>query len=171
MVYDVKMGTKEKLVEAAGRCLLEKGSHAASVKAIASMAGVNHGLVHHYFGSKEGLFIELVKNHFNAITPAPDRSLNTTEELINYLAEIVVVNSRMMIELRALSFHMPELDSALILMSKEFRGRIKSILHIDEDSAILLQGAVVGLGFTSSLDNSIEIKKHLNMILGIVKDK
>lgn len=33
----------------------ELGPHAVSVRAIAERAGVNHGLVHHYFGSKAGL--------------------------------------------------------------------------------------------------------------------
>ena len=69
------MDVKDKIIIAAGRCLLEKGSHASSVKAIATMAGVNHGLIHHYFGSKEGLFIALLYKHYESIRPPQDRTL------------------------------------------------------------------------------------------------
>ena len=170
MVYDENMGTKEKLIYAAGRCLLEKGSHAASVKTIASMAGVNHGLVHHYFGSKEGLFIALLKKYFELIIPSSVHIHPSRDELISYLAETVILNSRMMIELRALSFHMPELDRELILLTKELRRRLMSILGINYDKAILLQGAVSGLGFQSSLDTSLDVEKYIRMIVDLVND-
>lgn len=41
------------LIEAAAELLSSKGD--ASVRAIAERAGVNHGLVHHYFGGKAAL--------------------------------------------------------------------------------------------------------------------
>lgn len=50
-----RAGAAEKLVAAACDLLAEVGPRAASVRAIASRAGVNHGLVHHYFGSKDAL--------------------------------------------------------------------------------------------------------------------
>lgn len=48
-------GAAEKLIAAACNLLAEVGPRAASVRAIAELAGVNHGLVHHYFGSKDAL--------------------------------------------------------------------------------------------------------------------
>jgi AcrR family transcriptional regulator len=44
---------REALVEAAVDLFADKGD--ASVRAVAGRAGVNHGLVHHYLGSKQGL--------------------------------------------------------------------------------------------------------------------
>ncbi|MEM6995833.1 MAG: TetR/AcrR family transcriptional regulator [Myxococcota bacterium] len=41
------------LIEAAADLLAERGE--VSVRTIAARAGVNHGLVHHYFGGKQGL--------------------------------------------------------------------------------------------------------------------
>ncbi|MEY3806113.1 MAG: hypothetical protein RIR69_925 [Actinomycetota bacterium] len=59
--------TEEKLVNAAADLLGEVGPRAMSVRAIADRAGVNHGLVHHYFGGKDGLLraamIRLVEEH------------------------------------------------------------------------------------------------------------
>ena len=46
---------EEKLIAAAADLLGEVGPRAMSVRMVAERAGVNHGLVHHYFGSKEGL--------------------------------------------------------------------------------------------------------------------
>jgi AcrR family transcriptional regulator len=43
------------LIEAAGERFAARGPAAVTVREIAEVAGVNHGLVHHYFGSKEGL--------------------------------------------------------------------------------------------------------------------
>jgi AcrR family transcriptional regulator len=43
------------LVDAAGRELAAKGAAGVSVRAVAAAAGVNHGLVHRHFGSKDAL--------------------------------------------------------------------------------------------------------------------
>lgn len=47
--------TERALKEALLRLLEHRSAEAISVRDIASEAGVNHGLIHHYFGSKEGL--------------------------------------------------------------------------------------------------------------------
>jgi AcrR family transcriptional regulator len=46
---------EERLITAAADLLGEIGPRAMSVRLIAERAGVNHGLVHHYFEGKEGL--------------------------------------------------------------------------------------------------------------------
>jgi AcrR family transcriptional regulator len=43
------------LVDAAGELFAAHGPDHVSVKQVAAAAGVNHGLVHHYFGSKDAL--------------------------------------------------------------------------------------------------------------------
>lgn len=43
------------LVSAAAELFAQRGPSAVTVRHIAEAAGVNHGLVHHYFGSKDGL--------------------------------------------------------------------------------------------------------------------
>jgi AcrR family transcriptional regulator len=49
------------LVEAAAELFAARGPHAVSVREVAGAAGVNHGLVHHYFGSKEGLVVAVLE--------------------------------------------------------------------------------------------------------------
>jgi len=55
IVVDARTAVEEKLIAAAGEMLAEVGPRAMSVRAVAQRAGVNHGLVHHYFGSKDAL--------------------------------------------------------------------------------------------------------------------
>lgn len=55
------------MVSAAAELLGEVGPRAMSVRMVAERAGVNHGLVHHYFGGKDGLMraamVRLVEEH------------------------------------------------------------------------------------------------------------
>jgi AcrR family transcriptional regulator len=52
--------TRTALVEALRELLRDRPAGAISVREIAARAGVNHGLVHRYFGSKEALVREAV---------------------------------------------------------------------------------------------------------------
>ena len=70
------MTTKNKILQGAREHLLKKGQAGFTVRAIAAQAGVNQGLVHHYFGSKENLVLELIDD----ITRQP--RANCTHETI-----------------------------------------------------------------------------------------
>ena len=48
--------TREAILDAARRSFAEHGYDGATIRAIAAAAGVNPALVHHFYGSKEGLF-------------------------------------------------------------------------------------------------------------------
>jgi AcrR family transcriptional regulator len=50
--------TREAIMLAARKAFADKGFDGASIRAIATSAGVDPALVHHYFGSKEQLFLE-----------------------------------------------------------------------------------------------------------------
>lgn len=64
-----RVDTEEKLIAATAELLGEIGPRTLSVRAIAERAGVNHGLVHHYFGGKDALLRiameRLVHEHFD----------------------------------------------------------------------------------------------------------
>ncbi|MDQ8185040.1 TetR/AcrR family transcriptional regulator [Pelagicoccus sp. SDUM812002] len=53
--------TQVKLIEAAEREFAEKGFHGASIRDITSRAGANVASVNYHFGSKETLFIEMIR--------------------------------------------------------------------------------------------------------------
>jgi AcrR family transcriptional regulator len=53
--------TREAILTAAREVFAEKGFDAASIRAIAALAGCDPALVHHYFGSKDKLFLATVQ--------------------------------------------------------------------------------------------------------------
>ncbi|RRO16033.1 TetR/AcrR family transcriptional regulator [Saccharopolyspora rhizosphaerae] len=59
--------TKEALLTAAREVFAEQGYEAATVRVIASNAGVDPAMVNHWFGGKEGLFIAAVQIPVNPV--------------------------------------------------------------------------------------------------------
>jgi AcrR family transcriptional regulator len=57
--------TRSSILEAARRTFAEKGYDKASIRAIAGDAGVDPALVHHYFGTKEKLFLAAMNAPLN----------------------------------------------------------------------------------------------------------
>lgn len=53
--------TVEAFLDAAERLLIEVGYAQITVRKLAEEAGVNHGLVHYYFGSMEQLFVQVLE--------------------------------------------------------------------------------------------------------------
>lgn len=56
-----KPDTREAILAAARGVFAERGYDGASIRSIASLAGVDPALVHHYFGTKEQLFYATVR--------------------------------------------------------------------------------------------------------------
>jgi AcrR family transcriptional regulator len=66
-VTETSSVARSRLIASAAELIVEVGPRAASVRLVADRAGVNHGLVHHYFGSKDVLLqaamIQLLEDH------------------------------------------------------------------------------------------------------------
>lgn len=60
--------TRSEILDAAAKQFAELGYDRASIRAIASDAGVDAALVHHYFGTKENLFLDAVAVPFDPLT-------------------------------------------------------------------------------------------------------
>jgi AcrR family transcriptional regulator len=66
---------RTRLLETAGEIFAEKGFHAAKVREICRKAEVNIASVNYYFGDKEGLYVETVRQaaqECNAAAPLPE---------------------------------------------------------------------------------------------------
>jgi AcrR family transcriptional regulator len=57
--------TRKDILDAARGAFAERGYDGASIRQIATSAGVDPALVHHYFGNKEQLFLETVQAPVN----------------------------------------------------------------------------------------------------------
>ncbi|WP_071337304.1 TetR/AcrR family transcriptional regulator [Streptomyces albidoflavus] len=53
--------TREQILDAARECFAERGYDATSVRRIAETAGVDQALVHHFYGTKEKLFLNALE--------------------------------------------------------------------------------------------------------------
>jgi AcrR family transcriptional regulator len=54
-------GTRQRVIDAAIRCILEQGFYRASSNAIAEAAGLSWGVIQYYFGSRESLMLAVVE--------------------------------------------------------------------------------------------------------------
>jgi AcrR family transcriptional regulator len=60
-------GTREAILDAARRAFAEHGYQHATIRGVADLAGVDPALVHHYFGTKQELFVAAVQLPVNPV--------------------------------------------------------------------------------------------------------
>src|SRR4051794_37349290 len=58
---DARAAAEEALFDAAERLLVDVGHAGITTRRLAEAAGVNHGLVHYYFGSNENLLVQMLE--------------------------------------------------------------------------------------------------------------
>jgi TetR/AcrR family transcriptional regulator len=76
--------TRQKLLDTATRAFAAEGFEGARIDEIAARAGANKRMIYVYFGSKEGLYSEVVRSHFDRVFTAgeaPDASLPPEERV------------------------------------------------------------------------------------------
>jgi len=76
-VSDARQQTTGALMDAAERLLYEVGYAGVTTRAVAEAAGVNHGLVHYYFGSMEELLTQTLER-FVSNWPWPSKPCTPT---------------------------------------------------------------------------------------------
>lgn len=87
--YDPE-GTRQAIMEAAQKLFVEKGVGRTSMTEIAKGAAVTKSLIHHHFGGKEALFVEVMKNAYETYLQAMLRIIrsrddnNTLEAALRY---------------------------------------------------------------------------------------
>jgi AcrR family transcriptional regulator len=120
---------EEALLDAAERLLVEVGYAAITTRRIAAEAGVNHGLVHYYFGSNENLLVHALER-FTARLVARQRELYATDlpfiekwrQAMRYLVGDDVTYEKIWLELQAMAWNHPELRERLAQVNAEWRG-------------------------------------------------
>ena len=60
--------TRERILKAAERLFAERGYDATSVRAIVAKARVNQAAINYHFAGKEGLYREVLRTAFRALT-------------------------------------------------------------------------------------------------------
>ncbi|GFO53097.1 TetR family transcriptional regulator [Geomonas sp. Red276] len=85
-------GAKERLLNAALTLFNEKGYAASSVREIVEAAGVTKPVLYYYFGSKEGIYLELMESSYQMFQAIVARTVSlsgsTEERIIQFCGEL-----------------------------------------------------------------------------------
>ncbi len=124
-----RAAAEEALLDAAERLLVEGGYGAITTRRLAEEAGVNHGLVHYYFGSNENLLVRALER-FTERLITRQRELYAADvpfvekwrTAMRYLVSEDVTYEKVWLELQALAWNQPELRERLAQVSAEWRA-------------------------------------------------
>jgi AcrR family transcriptional regulator len=121
--------TEQALLDAAERLLVEVGYGGITTRRLGEEAGVNHGLVHYYFGSNENLFVRALER-FTERLIARQRELYSSDlpfvekwrTAMRYLVSEDVTYEKVWLELQALAWNNPDLRKRLARVNAEWRA-------------------------------------------------
>jgi len=151
-MQSLKKDKKSHILNVAEKVFSEYGFDGASTRMISSRAGVNLAMLNYYFGSKEGLFLEIFKRKVSLFPQilqniSENQHLTPWEKLINFIdnfVESILVND---------SFH--ELISRELIMHKHWdvTDKITELImrNVYEVKKIIDEGVKVG-SFKSTTD-------------------
>ena len=130
-----RLTNEELLLDAAERLLVEIGYAGITTRRLAEAAGVNHGLVHYYFGSNENLLVRALER-FTERLIARQRELYASEEpfvekwrtAMRYLMSEDASYEKIWLELQALAWNDPGLRERLALVNAEWRAVLTEAL-------------------------------------------
>ncbi len=74
---DHDLPTRDRLLEAAISIFVKKGYGGASVREICELAATSSNMIHHYFGSKQGLYDEVLSGFSERVLLVPIRIIST----------------------------------------------------------------------------------------------
>jgi TetR/AcrR family transcriptional regulator len=117
------------LLDAAERLLVDIGYARITTRRVAEEAGVNHGLVHYYFGSIENLLVRVLERFTERLT-ARQRALYGADipfiekwrAAMHYLVGEDVEYEKIWLELQALAWNRPDLQERVARVSEEWRA-------------------------------------------------
>ncbi len=160
---------REQLLEAAIAVLAEHGPADASVKRIAEAADVNHGLVHHYFGSKERLLISALDALDERLSEQVATISSKNEAAVfvrtRFLEDPVVTS--VLAALITLSAELPDLRTALHLRLERRARAVANLLNVSVEQAHALMAASLGAAELSRVHPEIDPTRVTRALLGV----
>ena len=72
---------RERILDAAPRCFIARGFHAASVSDIATEAGISQGLMYRYFDNKRAMILALIERRVVGLLTESHTLRRYSEEL------------------------------------------------------------------------------------------
>jgi TetR/AcrR family transcriptional regulator len=124
-----RSAAEEALLDAAERLLVQIGYARITTRRLAEEAGVNHGLVHYYFGSNENLLVRALERFTERLIER-QRELYAADmpfvekwrTAMRYLVSEDVTYEKVWLELQALAWNNPDLRARLARVNGEWRA-------------------------------------------------
>ena len=124
-----RAAAEEALLDAAERLLADVGYAGITTRGLAKEAGVNHGLVHYYFGSNENLLVHALER-FTGRLISRQRELyegdvafaDKWRTAMRYLVSEDVRYQKIWLELQALAWNNPDIRARLMRVNAEWRA-------------------------------------------------
>lgn len=124
-----RSAAEDALLDAAERLLVDVGHAGITTRRLAEEAGVNHGLVHYYFGSNENLLVRALER-FTERMIARQRALYASDEpfvekwrtAMRFLVAEDVTYEKVWLELQALAWNDAGLRERLARVNGEWRA-------------------------------------------------
>jgi AcrR family transcriptional regulator len=125
---EARSAAEDALLDAAERLLVDVGYAGITTRKLAEEAGVNHGLVHYYFGSIENLLVRTLER-FTERLVSRQRELYAADmpfiekwrTAMRYLTSEDVTYEKIWLELQALSWNRADLRERLAHVNDEWR--------------------------------------------------
>jgi TetR/AcrR family transcriptional regulator len=123
-----RSAAEEALLDAAERLLVDVGYAAITTRKLAEEAGVNHGLVHYYFGSNENLLVRALERFTERLIER-QRELYSADlpfvekwrTAMRYLVSEDVTYEKVWLELQAMAWNDEGLRDRLARVNAEWR--------------------------------------------------
>ena len=124
-----RAAAEEALLDAAERLLAGAGYAGITTRRLAREAGLNHGLVHYYFGSNENLLVHALER-FTGRLIARQRELYAAglpfadkwRTAMRYLVSEDVSYEKIWLELQALAWNNPDIKARLAQVNAQWRA-------------------------------------------------
>jgi AcrR family transcriptional regulator len=124
-----RSAAEEALLDAAERLLVDVGYAGITTRRLAEEAGVNHGLVHYYFGSNENLLVRALERFTDGLIArqlelySADMSfVEKWRTAMRYLVSEDVTYEKIWLELQALAWNNADLRARLARVNNEWRA-------------------------------------------------
>jgi AcrR family transcriptional regulator len=122
------------LLDAAERLLIETGYAGLTTRGVAAEAGVNHGLVHYYFGSMEELLLQVLERFTErlverqtAMYEADAPFLEKWRTAMRWLEEDVDAGyPKVWWELQAMAWNHPEMQERVVRVDEIWRSLLRT---------------------------------------------
>jgi AcrR family transcriptional regulator len=164
-------------LDAAERLLVEVGHAGITTRRLAEEAGLNHGLVHYYFGSMEEVLVRVLERFTERLIQRQREMyeekvpfLDKWREAMGYLDEDQKSGyQKVWLELQALAWNRPELKSRVAMVNAKWRAVLTeaftpAIARYGIDTNTFPVDAIVSLVMT--FNQGILLERHSGIFEG-----